>query len=428
MNYNLAAHNSFLNVKNLNKNYYAPNQKKTRSVFSLKNISFSMNAGEVVGIIGRNGCGKSTLLRCVAGVLQPDTGEIACSSYISAVLELGAGFHPEFNGLDNARLASLARGLSLSEFKELWPSIREFAGIGDFIHLPFKAYSSGMQARLMFSTVIHTVRDFLIVDEILSVGDIIFQRKSYERILEMKEQGRSILLVSHSLNVVKELCDRVLVLERGELIYDGTPDEAIEVYGSLISKSHEKPNAEISVSAPINFNHVNLDDRNIFKIVENYEDIPLKIRKIDLNTKNVLLYDCWLESHKSHCTSSFANKAILKIKLRIYNQSQSIHIAPGFYIKNIYGTEIYGWNSHWCLGEFVKIEDHSFTDICFEMRVELAIGNYFITIGIADEDLNAIELFKDILPFNVNFSQKCYETSIVDLHCKLTSVSVPINI
>jgi lipopolysaccharide transport system ATP-binding protein len=196
--------------------------------------------GETVGIVGRNGSGKSTLLQMICGTLTPTLGEVAVKGRIAALLELGAGFNPEFTGHENVRLSGLLYGLSENELRERYDTILDFAEIGDFINQPVKTYSSGMYVRLAFAVAINVSPDILVVDEALSVGDEAFQRKCFARIDAIRKAGATILFVSHAASTVSELCNRALLLDHGELLTQGSPKYVVSRYQKLLYSPVDK--------------------------------------------------------------------------------------------------------------------------------------------------------------------------------------------
>ncbi|RIZ65169.1 MAG: ABC transporter ATP-binding protein [Methylococcales bacterium] len=208
-----------------------------REFWALHDVSFEVGKGEVLGIIGRNGAGKSTLLQLLCGTLTPTSGNVEVNGRIAALLELGAGFNPEFTGRENVFMSAAILGLSPNEIEERYEDIVDFSGIRDFIDQPVKTYSSGMYVRLAFSVATSVDPDILIVDEALSVGDGEFARKSFDRIRAMKEAGKTILFCSHSLYQVEAFCDRVLWLEQGELKEIGMPSMAIVAYNSFMDNA-----------------------------------------------------------------------------------------------------------------------------------------------------------------------------------------------
>ncbi len=200
---------------------------------ALKRVSFEICDGEVVGIIGHNGSGKSTILKIVAGVYRPTTGQVEIGGKVAALIELGAGFHPDMTGRENILLNGLLLGLSKREIREKQDRIIEFAELGDFIDSPIKQYSSGMMMRLGFSIATEVDPEILLIDEILAVGDADFQAKCVQRIEQFCRRGKTIIFVSHDLNSVRQLCGRVLLMDHGVLVADGPADEVIASYQGL---------------------------------------------------------------------------------------------------------------------------------------------------------------------------------------------------
>lgn len=197
---------------------------------ALKNVSFSISEGESVGIIGRNGAGKSTLLKLLSDVTFPTSGEAKITGSFSSLLEVGTGFHPDLSGRDNIFLNASIIGISKKETNHELENIIAFSGVGKFIEEPLRTYSSGMKLRLAFSVLAHLKTDIIALDEVLAVGDSMFQMKCMERIFNFKKQGRTILFVSHNLSAVKQLCERTMVIENGEIVFDGKTEEAIKFY------------------------------------------------------------------------------------------------------------------------------------------------------------------------------------------------------
>jgi ABC-type polysaccharide/polyol phosphate transport system ATPase subunit len=200
---------------------------------AVHDVSFTVPKGEVVGIIGRNGSGKSTLLKIIAGVYRPTRGRVQVAGQVAPLIELGAGMHGELTGRENIVLNGLMMGYSKKQMLEREERILDFAEIGDFIDVPVKQYSSGMYMRLAFSVATEVDPDVLVIDEILAVGDMPFQRKCFDRLQRFRNSGKTILLVTHSLDQIEEVCDRCLVLDRGKLMYDGIPSEAIAIYKGI---------------------------------------------------------------------------------------------------------------------------------------------------------------------------------------------------
>lgn len=204
--------------------------RQSADFYALRNVSFRIEKGEVFALIGPNGSGKSTLLQIISGILQPTTGRVLCDGRIAALLELGAGFNPEFSGRDNVYLNGEILGLSRREMDRAFPKIEAFAEIGRFIDRPVKEYSSGMYVRLAFSTAIHIDPEILIVDEALAVGDAIFSSRCIQKFEELRQRKVTVLLVSHDLGLVKRLADRAAFMLNGQVVMQGTPKDAVNRY------------------------------------------------------------------------------------------------------------------------------------------------------------------------------------------------------
>ena len=210
-------------------------QKTSERVHALRKLSFDINKGETVGIIGRNGAGKSTLLKLIAGVSSPTSGTIEVNGRVTPLIELGAGFHPELTGKENVFLNGVILGIDEKYLVDKFLEIVRFSEIEKkFIYTPVKYYSSGMYARLAFSVAMFTKPEILLIDETLSVGDAKFQIKSFQKMEEFKKQKVTIIYVSHANKLVKTFCDRVIYLKKGKIVYDGKPDIGVDLYAKEI--------------------------------------------------------------------------------------------------------------------------------------------------------------------------------------------------
>lgn len=227
---------------------------------AVKDVTFEIEAGTTVALMGANGSGKSTLLKLIGGIVSPSSGSVQTRGRMAALLELGAGFHPDLSGRENIYLNASILGLSRSEIDDRFDDIVDFSGIGDFIETAVKFYSSGMYVRLAFSVAIHTDPDILLVDEVLAVGDEAFQRKCMDRIARFRAEGCTIILVSHSAQQVAELCDRGIVLRNGAVVHDGDVDEAIGVLRDVLEGRDDATAAESAESAPITVSSVEVLD------------------------------------------------------------------------------------------------------------------------------------------------------------------------
>ena len=245
-------HNIAIQVSGVSKKYklYTNNQHRVweallrkqyhREFYALKNINLSVKKGEILGIIGRNGSGKSTLLKIISGILTPTTGQVHVNGKVVPLLELGSGLHPDFTGVENIFFYTAILGYPKKEITGKVDEIIEFADIGDHIDQPMRTYSSGMKSRLAFSVSVNIDPDILILDEILSVGDGVFSKKSNEKLMQFFHKQKTILFVSHATNSVKEICSRVIILDRGEIIMDGDNKTVTDMYEKLIRAKKER--------------------------------------------------------------------------------------------------------------------------------------------------------------------------------------------
>ena len=215
-------------------------KKYSKDHYALKNINLSIKHGESVGIVGTNGSGKSTLLKLITGVVTPTTGEIKTEGKIAALLELGAGFNPEYTGIENIYLNGTMMGYTEGEMEKRVPAIVDFADIGEFIHQPVKSYSSGMFARLAFAVSINVEPDILIVDEALSVGDTRFQVKCIDKMRELQESGTTILFVTHAIEQIKRFCTRAIWIKNGEVVEDGEASQVVDLYDNFMKYGERK--------------------------------------------------------------------------------------------------------------------------------------------------------------------------------------------
>lgn len=215
-------------------------RRHRQNFWALSDVSLDIRAGNTIGLIGHNGSGKSTLLKVIGGIIQPTSGEVRQRGRVAALIELGAGFHPDLTGRENVYLNASVLGLSREETRASFDDILDFSGVGDFIDTQVKFYSSGMFVRLAFAIAVHTDPDILLVDEVLAVGDEQFQRKCLDKIKEFQREGRTIIIVSHALDQIEELCDRVILMDKGRVAFDGLAETAVERFRELLEESSGK--------------------------------------------------------------------------------------------------------------------------------------------------------------------------------------------
>jgi ABC-type polysaccharide/polyol phosphate transport system ATPase subunit len=219
-------------------------EKLVREIDAVKNVSFEIPQGTVLGIVGMNGAGKSTLVRTIAGILPPTSGRVEVLGRVSTLLALGVGFNRDLSGRENVILGGLAAGLDREHLEEKYDEIVEFAELEDFMDLPMRTYSSGMYGRLAFSVAVHMDPDILLVDEALSVGDARFRRKSFERMRDLCAQARTIVIVSHAFGSIRELCDQAVWMHKGNLKMWGEPDEVVTAYADFLGVKEDATDKE----------------------------------------------------------------------------------------------------------------------------------------------------------------------------------------
>nr|WP_124054154.1 ABC transporter ATP-binding protein [Arcanobacterium ihumii] len=252
--------------------------------WALDDVSFTIKAGQSIGLVGPNGSGKSTLLKIIGGILSPDRGDVKVRGRIAALLELGAGFHPDLTGRDNVYLNGAILGLSRAEIERNFQAIVDFSGIGDFIDTQVKFYSSGMYVRLAFAVAVHSDPDILLVDEVLAVGDEPFQKKCMEKIREFQKQGRTIILVSHSAAQIVDVCDSAVVLQSGKLVYAGSAKDSMKYLHQMYQKA-----AAISRNQNIDEESLKISDLSFARAPQTFDDAQ-EIRPGDDVLVNVSLH------------------------------------------------------------------------------------------------------------------------------------------
>lgn len=364
--------------------------------YALHHLSFDVYKGETVGIIGTNGAGKSTILKIITGVLNPTEGELEINGRISALLELGAGFNPEYNGIENVYLNGTMIGFTKEEIDERLSKILEFADIGDFVYQPVKTYSSGMFVRLAFAVAINIDPEILIVDEALSVGDVFFQAKCYQKFEDFKRDGKTILFVSHDLGSISRYCDRVILLNKGEKQSEGKPKDMINLYKRLITtKADNNQNENAKDKELVSINSISGEWKKNFTVnpkLEEYGDgkaniIDFAIIDNEGNLTNVI---------------EKGTKFTVKTKIRIEEPIKDPIFTLTF--KNVRGIDITGTNT--------MLEDIRL-GVCnagecyiasYEQEMNLQGGEYLISMsctGYENGDLKAHHRLYDLLSITV---------------------------
>jgi teichoic acid transport system ATP-binding protein len=342
--------------------------------YALNGVNMNIYKGETVGIIGTNGSGKSTILKIITGVLNPSAGEVAVNGRISALLELGAGFNQEYNGIENVYLNGTMMGFSEKEIDEKLPSILEFADIGDYVYQPVKTYSSGMFVRLAFAVAINIEPEILIVDEALSVGDVFFQAKCYHKFEEFKEMGKTIVFVSHDLSSISKYCDRVFLLNKGTLLGEGGPKEMIDAYKKVLVGQYE----------------IHEDAENVDETVM---DAALNPSLIEYGTKQAEILEYYVTDDAGTRTSAVikGTEYTLHMKVRINEYLPAPIFA--FSLKNAHGTEITGTNSMIEKSYLDAGQSGQVMDVTFTQRMTLQGGEYLISMGVTGYNGDVFEVY-----------------------------------
>ena len=343
--------------------------KKYESHAALNDVSFTINKGETVGIIGTNGSGKSTMLKIITGVLSPTSGNISVNGRISALLELGAGFNMEYTGIENIYLNGTMIGFTEEEIEQKMDDILAFADIGEFVNQPVKTYSSGMFVRLAFAVAINIDPEILIVDEALSVGDVFFQSKCYKKFEEFKASGKTILFVSHDLSSISKYCDRVILLNQGDKLGEGSPKEMIDVYKQVLVGQY-------------NANASRADITQANKRVEEAFKLGVNPDTLEYGSKKAGIVNCRILDANGVETNAIIKGTDFTIEMDvdIYEDVPSPIFAYSF--KNIRGTEITGTNTMFekAFSEPLKAGDKR--AIKFTQNMSLQGGEYLLSLGL----------------------------------------------
>ena len=374
-----------------------PGKKKFKEHKALKEVSFDVKKGETLGIIGTNGSGKSTILKIITGVLNPTDGDVVIDGRISALLELGAGFNMEYTGIQNVYLNGMMMGFSNEEIDAKLQSILDFADIGEFVNQPVKTYSSGMFVRLAFAVAINIEPEILIVDEALSVGDVFFQTKCYKKFEEFKEQGKTILFVSHDLSSIEKYCDRVVLLNKGDKLDEGTPKEMVSLYKRVLL-GQTKADQE-KVLSQINEQSVN---SNLWK-----KHYILNKDVDEYGTGKATIVDFAIIDEKGEYTNCIEKGTKFQIKSKVHFYEELTDPIFTYSFKNIKGTTITGTNTmyeHVSAGTVKPGEEWVAT---FSQEMFLQGGEYLLSISCTGYDATGYTVYHRL--YDV-----CYVTVISD--------------
>lgn len=363
--------------------WFGLNPKPTEEHRILNNISFSLIPGEAVGVVGQNGAGKSTLLKIITGTLKPTRGSINVSGRISAILELGMGFHPDLTGRQNVYHSAGLMGYTQKQIDAVIDDLEEFAEIGEYFDQPVRTYSSGMQMRVAFGVVTAYRPEILIVDEALSVGDAYFQHKSLNRIQEFQKKGTALLFVSHDRNAIQAVCSRAILIEQGNILKDGNPEEVMDFYNALTA---EKENSTITQ-----------------KTTETG-----KIETIS-GTKEVSIESIQLLNMEGEAVEyvNVGQPVRLLVRVNVHKNVPSLTI--GYVLKDRFGQAVFGTNTHHHNESLVDVQAGHCFEFSFSFNMNLGVSSYSVAVAAHSDGNHLDENYEwrdQALVFNVTNASK----------------------
>lgn len=379
-------------------------EKRYKEHYALNNVSFNVNRGETVGIIGTNGSGKSTVLKIITGVLNPTSGNVQINGRISALLELGAGFNMEYTGIENVYLNGTMIGFSKEEIDAKLQDVLDFADIGDFVYQPVKTYSSGMFVRLAFAVAINIEPEILIVDEALSVGDVFFQMKCYKKFEEFKKMGKTILMVSHDLGSICKYCDKVVLLNQGVKIAEGNPQDMVDLYKKImVNEDSEQIKSVEDLIEPEKeektIKTITVTDNTLWK--SHYQLNP---NVNEYGSKKAEIIDFAIIDENGNFTNSIVKGTKFRICSKVLFHQEIKDPIFTYTFKTLKGADITGTNTMY---ERVSIDTAHENDIyvaTFEQEMNLQGGEYLLSIsctGFGKGGLTAYHRLYDVINITV---------------------------
>lgn len=356
-----------------------PGKRRSRDHYALTDIDLTIKKGETVGIIGTNGSGKSTILKIITGVLSPTAGEIKVEGRISALLELGAGFNMEYNGIENIYLNGTMMGFSKKEIDEKLQAILDFADIGEYVYQPCKTYSSGMFVRLAFAVAINIEPEILIVDEALSVGDVFFQAKCYHKFEEFKQQGKTILFVSHDLGSIAKYCDRVILLNKGVKLHEGAPKEMIDAYKQVLVGQYKLTGQ----------GETELEE----KMSAGSTDSGINPNTLEYGNGAANINNYYITDRNGVRTTALIKGEEFSIHFDVdFNEDVAAPIFA-FTVKNIRGTEITGTNTMYEKAFLESVSKGDKKSLTFTQKMDLQGGEYLLSFGVTGYEKDKFEVY-----------------------------------
>lgn len=396
--------------------------RRHREFRALGDISFELEAGTTTGIVGQNGSGKSTLLQIITGTLEPTTGTVWHEGRISALLELGAGFNPEFTGLENVFMNAALMGFSRDETENLLPQIERFSEIGAFLHQPVKTYSSGMYIRLAFAIAISSEPEILIIDEALSVGDAVFQHRCFRRIKEMQERGTTILFVSHDPSAVKALCSRAILLNTGRMEADGKTIDVLNRYQKIIMEREENYEA----AQPVVNQSAQTDRLSLTTAPEEFANLEVQRAALRYNfrhgdgTAEILMAEL-LDATRCSATLVESGQPLLA-RIRVLFHKTVHNPLLGFLIRNRHGIHAYGTNTEQRELRVGTIAAGEIIEVTFSFECWLGADSYSVSFAVHSDEHISFDWLDGVIFFRV-VTERPFE-GIANLNAVATSQKI----
>ncbi|MBA3711429.1 MAG: ABC transporter ATP-binding protein [Pyrinomonadaceae bacterium] len=397
--------------------------KAHREFWALRDVSFDVARGTTTGIVGPNGCGKSTLLQIIAGTLEPTHGHVWRDGRVSALLELGAGFNPEFTGVENVTMNAALMGFSHRETEAMLPEIERFAEVGDFIHQPVRTYSSGMYVRLAFAAAVSVAPQILIIDEALAVGDAVFQHRCMRRLREMQQSGVTILFVSHDPGAVRALCSRAVLLGGGRVVADGKPAEILNRYQKIImAREQAYEESQLAAEDESGGPAVDLSSAASLRHAHRHGDGSAEILSVEL-----------LDAEGRPAELVESGERLLIRKRVAYHRDAELPVS-GCVIRNRHGVHVYGTNTDLLRADVGRVRRGEVIEVAFAFDCWLAPGSYSLTVAEHSVDGISFDWIDDVLIFhvssetsmdgvaNLNASVTTRRVGVLPIHAKVANV------
>ena len=379
-------------IDRLKESLHPKHKSYHKDFYALNGLSFHVEKGQTVGIIGTNGSGKSTILKIITGVLTPTTGEVNVDGKISALLELGAGFNMDYTGIENIYMNGTMMGFTKKEMDEKLQDILDFADIGDFVYQPAKTYSSGMFVRLAFALAINVEPEILIVDEALSVGDVFFQAKCYRRMEEIRQNGTTILMVTHDMGSIIKYCDKVVLLNKGEFIAEGEPGRMVDLYKKILANQMDSLREELendfSGGMEIEGSEKKVLSSREAAAAHTGADAGLMKEKITINTDRTEygdgraeIFDLGLFDARGNLTNLLIKGETFTIKERIRFNAPLQNPIFTYTIRDKKGTDLSGTNTMYEGADVKPVGPGDVYDVSFTQKMTLQGGEYLLSMS-----------------------------------------------